>query len=51
MMKDNMKNAIFNENVHIEYPEDFYEMSGEEIRKFFAGNLLRFGVRNVEKHA
>ena len=50
-MENSMKSAIFNENVYIEYPEDFYEMSGEEIRKFFAGNFLRFGVRNVEKHA
>ena len=45
-----MQNTIFNKNVYIEYPDDFYEMSGEEIKKYFAGDMLRFGARNAEKH-
>lgn len=45
-----MKNTVFNENVYIEYPDDFHEMSNEELQKYFAGNLLRFGAMNAEKH-
>ena len=45
-----MKTAIFDKTISLEYPDDFNEMSEEEIRKFFGGDLLRFGVRNVEKH-
>lgn len=45
-----MKNTVFNENVYIEYPDDFHEMSNEELQKYFAGNLLRFGAKNDDKH-
>ena len=45
-----MKSTIFNGNVYMEYPDDFYEMSTDEIRKYFGGDMLRMGVRNVEKH-
>lgn len=45
-----MKTAIFDQTISLDYPDDFYEMSEEEIRKFFGVDLLRFGVRNLEKH-
>ena len=45
-----MKNALFNNIISLEYPEDFYEMKEDEIKQFFGGDLLRFGARNVEKH-
>ena len=45
-----MKNVIFDKKISLEYPDDFYEMNEEEIRKFFGGDMLRFGVRNIEKH-
>ena len=44
-----MKNAIFDGNISLEYPDDFYEMDEAEISKFFAGDMLRFGARNKEK--
>ena len=45
-----MKNAIFDKNISLEFPEDFYEMNEQEIQKFFGAGLLRFGARNEEKH-
>ena len=45
-----MKTAIFDKTISLEYPDDFFEMSEEEIKKIFGGDLLRFGARNVEKH-
>ena len=45
-----MKNKTFDQIVNIEYPDDFYEMSEEELQKFFGGDMLRFGARNTEKH-
>ena len=45
-----MKNAIFDGMIYLEYPEDFYEMKEDEIKKFFGGDMLRFGARNTEKH-
>ena len=45
-----MKNTIFNKRIYIEYPENFYEMSGEEIKKFFGSGIDRIGFKNVEKH-
>ena len=45
-----MKQAIFDETISLEYPDDFYEMSEEEIKEFFGGEILRIGFRNVEKH-
>ena len=45
-----MKNAIFDRNISLEYPDDFYEMSLEEIKKFFGGDILRIGFRNADKH-
>ena len=45
-----MKNAIFNKIITIDYPDDFYEMSEDEIKRFFGGDMLRFGVRNLERH-
>ena len=45
-----MKTAIFNKTISLDYPDDFYEMSEKEIKKFFGGDMLRFGVRNIEKH-
>lgn len=50
MMKNEVDNTIFNKNIYIEYPSDFYEMSDDEIKTFFADNLLRFGVRNANTH-
>ena len=41
---------MFQGNVSVEYPDDYYEMDAQEVRKFFAGDLARMGVRNVEKH-
>ena len=48
-MKHMMK-SIFDKTIYLEYPDDFYEMSEEEIKKFFDGDMIRFGARNVEKH-
>ena len=45
-----MKNTTFNQNIYLEYPDDFNEMSEEELNKYFASEMLRFGVRNSEKH-
>ena len=45
-----MKTVIFNKIISIEYPDDFYEMDKEEISKYFGGDMLRFAIRNVEKH-
>ena len=45
-----MKNEIFDQNIRIEYPDDYSLMSDAEIKKFFASDLPRMGVRNVEKH-
>lgn len=45
-----MKNSIFNQNIYLEYPDGFTEMNEAEIKKYFAGDLLRFGVKNAEKH-
>ena len=45
-----MKTVIFNKIISIEYPDDFYEMDKEEISKYFGGDILRFAIRNVEKH-
>lgn len=45
-----MKTVLFDKTITIEYPDDFYEMNEEEIKKFFGGDLLRFGARNAEKH-
>ena len=36
-----MKNTVFNKNVYIEYPDDFYEMSAAEMVQYFAGDMLR----------
>ena len=45
-----MKNDIFDQNIRLEYPDDYCVMSREEIKKYFASDLPRFGVRNAEKH-
>ena len=45
-----MKNTVFNKNVYIEYPDSFYEMNADEMRSYFAGDMLRFGARDAEKH-
>ena len=45
-----MKNSVFDKNINVEFPDDFYKMSEEENGKFFGGDMLRFGARNVEKH-
>ena len=45
-----MKTAIFDKTISLEYPDDFYEMNEEEIKRFFGGDTLRFGVRNADKH-
>ena len=49
-MRSVIKTAIFNNIISIEYPDDFYEMNNEEIRKYFGGGMMRFAIRNVEKH-
>lgn len=40
-----MTNSIFNQNIYLEYPNGFTEMNEAEIKKYFAGDLLRFGVK------
>lgn len=45
-----MKNTVFNNNIYIEYPDDFYEMSAAEISEYFAGDMLRCAFKNAEKH-
>ena len=45
-----MKNAVFDKNVYIEYPDDFYEMNSIEISGYFAGDMRRCAFRNDEKH-
>lgn len=45
-----MKNSIFDRKIYLEYPDEFAEMSEAEIKKYFAGDMLRFGLRNAEKH-
>ena len=45
-----MKKAIFDNNISLAYPDDFSIMSEEEIRKYFSGDMLRFGAKNAEKH-
>ena len=45
-----MKNADFYGLVYMEYPDDYSEMSEEEISRYFRGNALRWGVRCPEKH-
>ena len=45
-----MKDTTFLNEVHIEYPDDFSEMNGDEIRRYFAGDMLRWGARSSEKH-
>ena len=45
-----MKSATFDETVKIEYPDDFREMSKEELAKYFADGNTRFGAINPEKH-
>ena len=45
-----MQEAIFDNHIRIEYPDDFYVMSTEELNKYFAGDMQRLGVRNAAKH-
>lgn len=45
-----MKAATFQNLIHLEVPEDFAELSEEESKKFFTGNLSRISFRNKEKH-
>ena len=45
-----MKHAVFNNLVHLEYPDDFVELSEEENEKYFSGDLKRLSFRNEEKH-
>ena len=45
-----MKNATFDGKISLFYPDDFYEMNEEEMKRFFGGDMLRFGARNAEKH-
>ena len=45
-----MRSSVFDKNIHIECPEDFYEMDNNELKKYFASDMLRFGARNAEKH-
>ena len=45
-----MKEAAFKNLIHLEVPEDFVELSEEENKKYFTGNLSRISFRNKEKH-
>lgn len=45
-----MKQAIFNYLVNFEYPDDFVELTAEENKKYFSGDLLRLSFQNKEKH-
>ena len=45
-----MKNTVFDGNVSVEFPDDFREMSEEEVGKYFGGGLPRLGVINPDKH-
>ena len=51
-MKDKSKimNTVFDKNIGIEYPDDFYVMDSNELKKYFASEILRFGARSEEKH-
>ena len=40
-----MRSSVFDKNIHIECPEDFYEMDNNELKKYFASDMLRFGAR------
>ena len=44
-----MKTAEFN-GLRLAYPDDFYVMTDEEVGKYFCSDMLRWGVRNAEKH-
>ena len=50
LRENKMKNIVFNKNIYIEYPDDFYEMGADEIARFFAGEIMRCAFRNAEKH-
>ena len=45
-----MKQVIFNNQISLECPDDFKEMSDEENHKYFSDNLLRLSLHNKEKH-
>ena len=43
-------NAVFDKNIGIAYPDDFCVMDSNELKKYFASEMLRFGARSEEKH-
>ncbi len=45
-----MKKATFNNVISLEYPEDFKELSDEENKQYFSGELLRISFHNKERH-
>lgn len=45
-----MKKATFNDYLSFEYHDEFEQMSDEENKKYFTGDLLRLSFINREKH-
>ena len=45
-----MDNAIFNNLVSLPFPEGFKQLSEEENKKFFTGDLLRLSFQDQERH-
>ena len=48
--KNIMNKAIFNNQINLEYPDGFTQLSDEENSKYFMGNQLRQSFHNKEKH-
>lgn len=45
-----MKKAVFNKLINLEYPDDFVELTSEENKKYFYGDLLRLSFINKDRH-
>lgn len=44
-----MMNTTVYYNISVAYPDDFHVMDREEMKKYFTGDIERFGVRNDDK--
>ena len=45
-----MNKSIFNNQINLEYPDGFTQLSDEENSKYFMGNQLRQSFQNKDKH-
>ena len=45
-----MKQATFDNSINLEYSDDFKELSVEENKKYFSGDLQRISFYNSENH-